>query len=289
MDAVTDLSDINPADIANISVLKDASSTAIYGSRGANGVIMITTRQGSTSRPTVNLKMEVGVSQIARKLDVMNAEEFVRYRNSTSQIDNLVLENDQVVTKATWLPGYDVADYASDTNWIDEISRTAVYQNYYLSVSGKTKDGNYFGALAYTNDQGIVKGSGLERYSGRLNLTKKFAEWIHVGIRANFSYQNRDLNKAKFGGTNVSNGAMYLAPILGIEDPRTSKQIDFVGGIRGLAELERLVDEHGGVSFALYPTTVEDLMNIADEGKIMPPKSTWFEPKLRSGLFIHEL
>ena len=80
-----------------------------------------------------------------------------------------------------------------------------------------------------------------------------------------------------------------LAPILGIEDPRTSKQIDFVGGIRGLSELESLVDEHGGVSFALYPTTVEDLMNIADEGKIMPPKSTWFEPKLRSGLFIHEL
>lgn len=218
MDAVTDMSDINPADIASISVLKDASSTAIYGSRGANGVIMITTRQGTTSRPTVNLKMEVGVSQIARKLDVMNAEEFVRYRNSTSQIDNLVLENDQVVTKSTWLPGYDAADYASDTNWIDEISRTAVYQNYYLSVSGKAKDGNYFGALAYTNDQGIVKGSGLERYSARLNLTKKFAEWIHVGIRANFSYQKRDLNKAKFGGTNVSNGAMYLAPILGIHD-----------------------------------------------------------------------
>ena len=80
-----------------------------------------------------------------------------------------------------------------------------------------------------------------------------------------------------------------LAPILGIEDPRTSKQIDFVGGIRGLSELESLVDEHGGVSFALYPTTIEDLLKIADEGKIMPPKSTWFEPKLRSGLFIHKI
>ena len=80
-----------------------------------------------------------------------------------------------------------------------------------------------------------------------------------------------------------------LAPILGIEDPRTAKRIDFVGGIRGLAELERLVNEGGGVSFALYPTTVEDLMKIADEGKIMPPKSTWFEPKLRSGISIHEL
>ena len=218
MDAVTDLSDINPSDIANISVLKDASSTAIYGSKGANGVIMITTRQGNTSRPTVTLKMEVGVSQIARKLDLMNAEEFVRYRNSSAQIDNLQIVDDQVVTKSTWVPGYDVADYASDTDWIDAISRTAVYQNYYLSVAGKTKDGDYFGALAYTNDQGIIKGSGLERYSARMNLTKRFTKWLHVGIRANFSYQNRDLNKAKFGGTNISNGAMYLAPILGIND-----------------------------------------------------------------------
>ena len=218
MDAVTDLSDINPSDIANISVLKDASSTAIYGSKGANGVIMITTRQGNTSRPTVTLKMEVGVSQIARKLDLMNAEEFVRYRNSSAQIDNLQIVDDQVVTKSTWVPGYDVADYASDTDWIDAISRTAVYQNYYLSVAGKTKDGDFFGALAYTNDQGIIKGSGLERYSARMNLTKRFTKWLHVGIRANFSYQNRDLNKAKFGGTNISNGAMYLAPILGIND-----------------------------------------------------------------------
>ena len=80
-----------------------------------------------------------------------------------------------------------------------------------------------------------------------------------------------------------------LAPILDIDDPRTNKRIDFVGGIRGLTELERLVNEGQGVAFALYPTTVEDLMDIADKGKIMPPKSTWFEPKLRSGIFIHEL
>lgn len=80
-----------------------------------------------------------------------------------------------------------------------------------------------------------------------------------------------------------------LAPILGIDDPRTSPRIDFVGGIRGLGALENLVNENGGVAFALYPTTIDDLMRIADEGKIMPPKSTWFEPKLRSGLFIHDL
>lgn len=80
-----------------------------------------------------------------------------------------------------------------------------------------------------------------------------------------------------------------LNPILGIQDPRTDKRIDFIGGIRGLKELERRVKEGMKVAFAMCPTTIEDLMAIADAGKVMPPKSTWFEPKLRSGLFIHEL
>ena len=80
-----------------------------------------------------------------------------------------------------------------------------------------------------------------------------------------------------------------LGPILNIDDPRKSSRIDFVGGIRGLPELERLVNEGHGVAFALYPTTMDDLMNISDSNCIMPPKSTWFEPKLRSGLFIHTL
>ncbi len=80
-----------------------------------------------------------------------------------------------------------------------------------------------------------------------------------------------------------------LGPVLGISDPRTDKRIDFVGGIRGLAELERRVKAGDAVAFALHPTTIEQLMDIADHGRIMPPKSTWFEPKLRSGLVLHLL
>lgn len=80
-----------------------------------------------------------------------------------------------------------------------------------------------------------------------------------------------------------------LAGLLGIDDPRTDKRIDFVGGIRGLAELERRVNEGWAAAFALYPTGLDELMAIADSGRVMPPKSTWFEPKLRSGLFIHKL
>lgn len=81
-----------------------------------------------------------------------------------------------------------------------------------------------------------------------------------------------------------------LAPLLGINDPRKDKRIDFVGGIRGVGELEKLVDSGKfAVAFAMHPTTIEQLMAIADAGKIMPPKSTWFEPKLRSGMVIHRL
>lgn len=80
-----------------------------------------------------------------------------------------------------------------------------------------------------------------------------------------------------------------LNPILGIGDPRTDKRIDFIGGIRGLKELERRVDEDMTVAFSMYPTSIQELFAVADAGKLMPPKSTWFEPKLRSGIFIHRL
>jgi uncharacterized protein (DUF1015 family) len=81
-----------------------------------------------------------------------------------------------------------------------------------------------------------------------------------------------------------------LEPILGIADPRTDHRIDFVGGIRGTAELERRVrSAEMALGISMYPTTVEQLMTVSDAGEIMPPKSTWFEPKLRSGLFVHTL
>lgn len=80
-----------------------------------------------------------------------------------------------------------------------------------------------------------------------------------------------------------------LGPVLGIADPRTDNRICFIGGVKKPQELQELADRSGGAAFVLYPTSMEDLMAIADEGKLMPPKSTWFEPKLRSGLFIHKL
>ena len=82
---------------------------------------------------------------------------------------------------------------------------------------------------------------------------------------------------------------LLLDPVLGIKDPKTDDRIDFIGGIRGLKELERRVHTDCAVAFAMYPTSIGELFAVADAGLLMPPKSTWFEPKLRSGLFIHEI
>jgi uncharacterized protein (DUF1015 family) len=110
-------------------------------------------------------------------------------------------------------------------------------------------------------------------------------KWYRLTARAG-SYDSND----PVAGLDVSILQQnLLAPILGIADPRTDKRIDFVGGIRGTTELERRVNAGGAVAFAMYATSIEQLMAIADAGQIMPPKSTWFEPKLRSGLVVNLL
>ncbi len=111
-----------------------------------------------------------------------------------------------------------------------------------------------------------------------------FGEWYRLTVKPEYT------SKDPIDGLDVSilqNNV--LGPILGIDDPKTDKRIDFVGGIRGLKELERRVAEDCKVAFAMYPTSINELFDVADAGLLMPPKSTWFEPKLRSGLFIHSI
>ncbi len=104
---------------------------------------------------------------------------------------------------------------------------------------------------------------------------------------------NHNIKQAATVGENLDVSILQnylLHPVLGIEDPRTDNRIDFIGGIRGTVELEKLVnDEKAAVAFSLYPVTIDDLINISDAGEVMPPKSTWFEPKLRDGLLVHTL
>ena len=206
--AVTDLNDINSEDIESISVLKDASSTAIYGSRGSNGVVLVTTKGGFTSKPNITFKAQFGVSQIARTLDLMDASEFIRYRNSYSYGSK---ENGNV-------PSYDPTAYGEGTNWLDEISRVAFYQNYNFSISGKENKLHYYSALGYTDQQGVIKGSGMSRVTARLNLAYKIFKWMTISYRGSYTYQRQLPNRANIGGTNIYNGAIYLSPLIKPDD-----------------------------------------------------------------------
>ena len=118
------------------------------------------------------------------------------------------------------------------------------------------------------------------------NMEVKTGEYLWYLLKARDTYKKADPVEA----LDVSFlQRELLGPVLGIGDPRTDDRIDFIGGIRGLSELERRADSDCEVAFAMYPTSIQELFEVADAGLLMPPKSTWFEPKLRSGLFIHEI
>jgi uncharacterized protein (DUF1015 family) len=149
---------------------------------------------------------------------------------------------------------------------------------------------------------GLTPGKYLEKITSRFTVNKNFAakspqrphdfgmylagEWYQ--LIAKKGIYNKSDPVASLDSSILQE--QLLAPVLGIKDPRTDDRLKFIGGIRGMAELEKLVDKDGfAVAFSLYPPTVEQIMKVSDAGAIMPPKSTWFEPKLRSGIFIHDL
>ena len=216
IDAVSDLSDINASDIESISVLKDASSTAIYGSRGSNGVIIVTTKKGSgsLSRPNVTLKMDFGVSQLSRKLDLMNSREFMQYTIDRSFFNSAGFSsgtNDYYTT-------IDPSSYGEGTDWLKAITRTVFTQNYNLSVSGRSKKTNYYANLGFNDTPGIIQDSGFRRFTGRFNISHKFAKWFELGFKSSYTFRHVDRNKAAIGGTNIWGGAIYLAPTIGVYD-----------------------------------------------------------------------
>jgi len=144
---------LNPNDIASIDVLKDASATALYGSRASNGVIVITTKKGKLGSSRVNFSASTAWSSIAKKIDVFGSDEF---RN-------------QVVAV-----GGALEDFGGNTNWQDELTQVGVSQDYNLSMSGaNTEQFSYFASLGYQAQEGILKNSNLKRYSGKLNMNQK--------------------------------------------------------------------------------------------------------------------
>ncbi len=221
MDAVHDLNDLNMADIQSISVLKDASSTAIYGSRGSNGVIIVTTKQGSgtSGKPNITLKADIGFSQLPKGLDIMNASEFAQYRNDYAYFNTA--DGNDAVGDGTPLSKYPYPDpfsLGTGTDWVKEITRTAPTQNYALSISGRSAKTSYYGSISYNDTEGIIEKSGMKRFTGRLSLEHEFAKWIKVGYKGTYTHRDQDMNLASIGGTAYDQAAIYLSPLIKAND-----------------------------------------------------------------------
>ena len=159
------------------------------------------------------------------------------------------------------------------------------YNRIILDLNGKTKE-NFFGEIS---EKFTIEKTNIKEPPEKKSFCMYFEEeWYLLKARDSVSASNT-LSSSIADTLDVSILQNFLLnPVLGIDDPRTNKRIDFVGGIRGSKELEKLVDSgKAAVAFSLYPVSVNDLINISDAGEIMPPKSTWFEPKLRDGLLVH--
>lgn len=198
----TDTRSLNPADIENITVLKDASSAAIYGAQGANGVVLITTKRGKTGAPRFDFSAYAGFSTPWRTLKVLNSEQ---YRDLMTEMG----------MNTDW------SQYTANTDWQNEIFQNGVSQNYQLAVSGKTENTTYYVSGGWTQQKGAVRSSEMDRYNLKLNLDQKVNKWLTFGTNMNLMrYHDVDVNDNNAinqGG--VILGMLSTPPNIGIYRP----------------------------------------------------------------------
>jgi len=187
--ATNPLNFINPNDIESIDVLKDASASAIFGARGANGVIIITTKKGKDGATSMNYSAYVGISQLPRKIDVLSAEEWLNFRE-----DSLGTTED---------------NYGATTDWQDEIFRTAISNSHSLSFSGGSASTNYHASLNYLDQEGIIEKSDMDRISGRINIGQKAIN-NRLFIDLNLTASQVNENRVPVGGTTGYQGDVIL-------------------------------------------------------------------------------
>jgi TonB-dependent starch-binding outer membrane protein SusC len=211
---------INPNDIESISILKDASSAAIYGARGANGVIIITTKNGKGSKGSWSFGANTSVNTTASRYDLLNANEFM---------EGLIAENIQLGTNPTDArANAQSLNKGSNTDWQDEIFRTAISQNYNLSYGFGRKKMNFRISGSYDDQQGIIKNSYLKRLTGRINFSKTFLsnDALKLDITTNYSSIRNsyvpNTNDAGYQGSLIG-AAIRFNPTFPVKDPTTGK------------------------------------------------------------------
>lgn len=250
--------DINPNDIASIEILKDASATAIYGVNGANGVILITTKKGTTGKPVIRYNAYTGFDNIAHWLTPLSPEEYVQkyadYKSQVPTAPQTVLWNN-----------YEIANYNAHqtVDWLKEVTRQGIMQDHNLSISGGTRDVKYYLSGEYLQQKGAVKGYQYHRISVRSNLEVTPTDFLTVGANLAYANNNYDGGRANFYlaaamspyGTEYSPTGtyekypmnpeqLYLNPLLGLNMDRTDRssnltangyaEVRFGGVLKGL-------------------------------------------------------
>lgn len=217
-----DFAALNSSDIADIQVLKDASATAIYGSRGANGVIVITTKSGQSGRTNINYRNQFGFSFLVDYIDMMNSAENLQYQLQCVQsepnssfypmMQYLRREMDGTASEAD-LERLAKAR-ATDTDWMDLMTQTGFMQEHSLSVSGGSDKTRFFLSGSYLAQQGTLKKSAIDRYSVRFNIDHKATRWLDLGLKATVGYSMSDFADPEAGSGRQNWGNPWFTTLL---------------------------------------------------------------------------
>jgi|WetSurMetagenome_2_1015567.scaffolds.fasta_scaffold06250_3 TonB-dependent starch-binding outer membrane protein SusC len=202
------INQLNPNDISSMEILKDASATAIYGSRGANGVILITTKLGKVGKPVIDAGYNIGIQNLARKLPVMNAFQFATYNNLYNSFGTA-----GGATPKQYFTASDLEYYKThSTDWQDEIYNVGILQNANLAISGATDRLKYMVSSSMLNHEGIMLNSKYSRLSLRANLAADITDWVDFGL--NYSYTMETYKSPPFNANlfTASNNAPRWAP-----------------------------------------------------------------------------
>ena len=252
------LNAINPNDIESIEVLKDASAAAIYGSRAANGVVLVTTKSGKIGKVCINLDVYAGFQNVTKKLDLMDAQQFVEF--SKEAFNNHYLDkypNASITDPLTSRPSgnrfrypafYDDASYVASlgkgTDWQDEIFRIAPIQNYQLTVTGGDERTKYMFSSGYFNQKGVVVNSDYERYSGRAKIDSELNSWFKIGINLAPTYMTSNkTTQGHWASDGVINAALATAPVTPVynEDGTWASQSIYAVASDGLTGVSNAV------------------------------------------------
>ena len=225
------LSALDPGDIESIDILKDASATAIYGSRGANGVVIITTKKGKKGRDNVVFEHYTSVSTLSKKLDILSDKEFIEYRNDYAPwrpgLDGQNLFLATSFRKIDELTGEYIPVELGDsgivvTNWQDEITRAAITNHYKFAINGGTDKHNYNASFSYQDREGIIKTTSLQRATAVFNMSQTFKKKFKTGFMMNVGYTNRSGIVSASTNNNQGRAGLITSTILfaPVQSPR---------------------------------------------------------------------